>query len=103
MYSNQIAIKYLAPKLNDPKEIFLNEEIFELVLFWARESAREFFATQITKMFLVHYVDDIGPIVDEYLFSRAKKIYKDATKKRIHFLIVCILVKRLLGGLFVDI
>ena len=82
MYSNQIAIKYLAPKLNDPKEIFLNEEIFELVLFWARESAREFFATQITKMFLVHYVDDIGPIVDEYLFCRAKKMYKDAMKKK---------------------
>lgn len=82
MNSKQIAIKYLAPKLEDPKDIFLNEEIFKLVLFWARESAREFFATQITKMFLVHYVDDIGPIVDEYLFCRAKKMYKDAMKKK---------------------
>jgi hypothetical protein len=82
MNSKQIAIKYLAPKLDDSKMIFFDLEIFKSVLFWSRESAREFFATQPTKMFLVHYIDDLGLIVDEYLINRALKMYKNALKKR---------------------
>lgn len=82
MNSKQIAIKYIAPKIEDPKMIFFDIKILESILFWARHSTREFFSTQPSKMFLIHYVDDIGPIVEEYLFCRAKKMYKDAMKKK---------------------
>lgn len=57
-------------------------EIFESVLFWSREALREFLKTQPKKIFLVHYVDDIGPIVDEYLIFRKEKMYWDAIKKK---------------------
>ena len=82
MNSKQIAIQYLAPKIKDSKTIFFDLEIFKSVLCWARDSAREFFATQQSKMFLLHYIDDIAPVVDEYLISRANKMYKNALKKR---------------------
>ena len=77
-----MAIQYLAPKIKDSKTIFFDLEIFKSVLCWARDSAREFFATQQSKMFLLHYIDDIAPVVDEYLISRANKMYKNALKKR---------------------
>lgn len=82
MNSKQIAIEYLAPKIEDPKEIFLNEEVFELILFFARDSLREYYSTQKSKMFLVHYVDDVGLIVDQYLINRMSKMYNDALKKK---------------------
>ena len=82
MNSKHIAIQYLAPKIKDSKTIFFDLEIFKSVLCWARDSAREFFATQQSKMFLLHYIDDIAPVVDEYLISRANKMYKNALKKR---------------------
>lgn len=82
MHSKQIAIKYLAPKIKDSKSIFFDLEIFKLVLCWARDSAREFFATQQSKMFLLHYIDDIAPVVDEYLIARTTKMYKNAVKKK---------------------
>jgi hypothetical protein len=82
MNSKEIAIQYLAPKIKDSKTIFFDLEIFKSVLCWARDSAREFFATQQSKMFLLHYIDDIAPVVDEYLISRANKMYKNALIKR---------------------
>lgn len=82
MNSKQIAIKFLAPKIEDPKMIFMDKNIFKSILDWARDSAREFFTTQPTKFFLVHYIDDIAPIVDKYLINRVNKMYKDAFKKR---------------------
>ncbi len=82
MNSKEIAIKYLAPKIEDPKKIFWDLEIFKSVLLWARDCAREFFFTQSTKMFLVYYVDDLAPVVDEYLIARTTKMYKDAVKKK---------------------
>jgi hypothetical protein len=94
MHSKQIAIKYLAPKIKDSKSIFFDLEIFKLVLCWARDSAREFFATQQSKMFLLHYIDDIAPVVDEYLIARTTKMYKNAVKKRIHFLIAFVQVEK---------
>jgi translation initiation factor 2 beta subunit (eIF-2beta)/eIF-5 len=82
MNSKQIAIKYLAPKLNDPKMIFFDLKILESILFWARHSAREFFSTQPSKIFLLNYIDDMGPIVDEYFINRSNKMYRDAIKKK---------------------
>lgn len=82
MNSKQIAIKFLAPKIEDPKMIFIDKNIFKSILDWARDSAREFFTTQPTKFFLVNYIDDIAPIVDKYLINRVNKMYKDAFKKR---------------------
>lgn len=82
MNSRQIAIKYLAPKLDDPINIFFDIEIFESILFWCKESTREFLKTQPKKIFLIHYVDDVSPIVDEYLIHRREKMYRDAIKKK---------------------
>lgn len=56
-------------------------EIFESVLFWARETVRELFKTQ-QKIFLINHVDDVGPIVDKYLICRANKMYRDAINKK---------------------
>ena len=82
MNSKQIAIKYIAEKIDDTRMIFADLEIFKLVLSWARDCAREFFSTQQSKMFLIHYIDDVALIVDEYLIDRANKMYQNALKKR---------------------
>lgn len=65
MNSKEIAIKYLAAKIDDTRMIFADLETFKLVLSWARDCAREFFSTQQSKMFLIHYIDDVALIVDE--------------------------------------
>ncbi|MDY3205755.1 MAG: hypothetical protein RBR70_11845 [Arcobacter sp.] len=82
MHSKQIAVEYLAPKISDPTMIFKDINIFKSILPWAKDSAREFFETQKSKMFLTQYVDDIAPIVDEYLISRVNKMYKKAIKSQ---------------------
>lgn len=82
MHSKQIAVEYLAPKISDPTMIFKDINIFKSILPWAKDSAREFFETQKSKMFLTQYVDDIAPIVDEYLINRANKMYKKAMKSQ---------------------
>ena len=82
MKSKQIAIEYLAPKISDPTMIFKDINIFKSILPWAKDSAREFFETQKSKMFLTQYVDDIAPIVDEYLISRVNKMYNKAIKSQ---------------------
>ncbi|WP_152055180.1 hypothetical protein [Aliarcobacter butzleri] len=82
MRSKDIAIEYLAPKINDPVMIFKDINIFKLILPWARDSAREYFETQISKMFLVPYIDDVAYIVDEYLIDRANKMYEKAMKSK---------------------
>ena len=78
MTSKQIATKYLAPKISDPAMIFKDQKTFQLVFEWAKDSAREFFETQPSKMSSVSYVDDAAPFVDKYLISRALKIYEKA-------------------------
>lgn len=82
MNSKQIAKEFLAPKLDDPKMIFFDLEILKSILFWARDCAREFFGTQKSKMFLIHYIDDVGPFVEEYFIKRANKMYKNAVDKK---------------------
>ena len=52
MTSKQIAVEYLAPKIDDPAMIFKNINIFKSILPWAKDSAKEFFETQTSKMFL---------------------------------------------------
>ena len=82
MNSKQIAIKYFAPKICDPRMIFNDINIFKSILPWAKDSAKEFVETQTSKMFLTSYVDDVAPIVDEYLINRAAKMYEKAIKSQ---------------------
>lgn len=62
--------------------IFFDLKILKSILFWARDCAREFFGTQKSKMFLIHYIDDVGPLVEEYFILRANKMYKNAVNKK---------------------
>lgn len=80
MNSKQIAVEYLAPNISNPAMIFKDINIFKSILPWAKDSAKEFFETQISKMFLTSYLDDVAPIVDEYLIHRAAKMYEKAIK-----------------------
>lgn len=82
MNSKQIAVKYLAPKISNPALIFNDIAIFKSILPWAKDSAKEFFETQTSKMFLASHIDDVAPIVDEYLTSRATKMYDKAIKSQ---------------------
>lgn len=74
MQSNEIAKQFLAPKINNPVSIFTDSKLFEDVLFWARESARELFSTQVTKLDLVRKIDDVGMIVDEIMTKTSHKM-----------------------------
>ncbi len=78
MNSKQIAVEYLAPKISNPAMIFKDTNIFKSILPFARDSAKEFFETQTSKMFLTSYVDDVGHVVDEYMLTRKEKMYKKA-------------------------
>ncbi len=82
MHSKQIAVEYLAPKISNPAMIFKDINIFKSILPWAKDSAKEFFETQASKMFLTSYVDDVAPIIDEYLTNRATKMYEKAIKSQ---------------------
>lgn len=82
MNSKQIAVKYLAPRIKDPTMIFRDIKIFQTILPWAKDSAKELFQTQPSKMFLISYIDDVAPIVDEYLINRATKMYEKAIKSQ---------------------
>ena len=57
MNSKQIAIKYIGQKINNPKIIFEDLNIFKSILFFSRDAAREYFSTQLSKYFLVDYID----------------------------------------------
>ena len=78
MNSKQIAVEYLASKISNPAMIFKDTNIFKSILPFARDSAKEFFETQTSKMFLTSYVDDVGHVVDEYMLTRKEKMYKKA-------------------------
>lgn len=52
------------------------------MLFWARESAREYFSSEVNKLFLVSYIDDVAPIVDEYIINKSNKMYEKAIKSQ---------------------
>ena len=80
MNSKQIAIKYIGKKINNPKIIFEDLNIFKSILFFSRDAAREYFSTQLSKYFLVDYIDDVAPVVDEYMLVRVEKMYKKAFK-----------------------
>lgn len=82
MTSKQLAVKYIGKKIDNSEYIFKNIEIFKTILVWARDSAREYFSTQKSKLFLVDYVDDIAPIVDEYMLLRVEKMYSNAIKSK---------------------
>lgn len=80
MTSKEIAVKYVSQKINNHKIIFENIEIFKSILFWSRDAAREYFSTQPSKFFLLEYIDDVAPIIDEYMLVRVEKMYKKAFK-----------------------
>ena len=82
MTSKQIAVKYIGQTFREPESIFKNVEILKTILPWARDSAREYFTTQPAKFFLVDYIDDVAPIVDEYMITRAEEMYKKAIKSQ---------------------
>lgn len=82
MHSKQIAVEYLAPKISNPAMIFKDINILKSILPWAKDSAKELFETQTSKMFLTSYIDDVAPIVDEYLINRATKMYEKAIKSQ---------------------
>ena len=82
MTSKQIAVEYLAPKISNPAMIFKDINILKSILPWAKDSAKELFETQTSKMFLTSYIDDVAPIVDEYLINRATKMYEKAIKSQ---------------------
>jgi hypothetical protein len=82
MNSKQIAVEYLAPKISNPAMIFKDIDILKSILPWAKDSAKEFFDTQPSKMFLTSYVDDIAPIIDGYLTNRATEMYEKAIKSQ---------------------
>ena len=77
MNSKKIAVEYLASKISNPAMIFKDTNIFKSILPFARDSAKEFFETQTSKMFLTSYVDDVGHVVDEYMLTRKEKMYKN--------------------------
>jgi hypothetical protein len=74
MQSIEIAKQLLAPKINNPISVFTDSKLFEDVLFWARESARELFSTQVTKLDLVRKIDDLGMVVDEIMTKTSHKM-----------------------------
>lgn len=82
MNSKEIATLFLSKKVKYTKDIFSDDELFDSILFWSREAAREYFATQKEKYFLQYYIDDIAPIVDSYLKIKMQKMYRDAFKKK---------------------
>ena len=75
MNSKEIAIYYINKRVTNSKEIFLNAIVFENVIFWARESAKEILNTKNNKRFLISLIDEIGGIVDEYMNIRKLKMF----------------------------
>lgn len=80
MTSKKIAVKYLSKKIKNAETIFNDIEIFKSILIWSRDAAREYFSTQQSKYFLVDFIDDVGPTVDEYMLRRSTKMYEKAIK-----------------------
>jgi len=81
MKTKQLIIKLLSSKVKSSNEIFENENIFTIILEFSRDAAKEFFATQSNKRFLLDRVDDVAYIVDEYLLKNKTKMYKKVSKK----------------------
>ena len=82
MNSKEIAIYYIGKQVTVAKEIFSNELLFNNIIFWARESAKELLNTQKNKRFLVDYIDDIGSVVDEYMNIRRLKMFDKKFRKK---------------------
>lgn len=82
MRAKKIAEELLARQIKISKNILLDINISSEVLFWARESAREYFSSEVNKLFLVSYIDDVAPIVDEYIINKSNKMYEKAIKSQ---------------------
>ena len=82
MRAKKIAEELLARQIKISKNILLDINILSEVLFWARESAREYFSSEVNKLFLVSYIDDVAPIVDEYIINKSNKMYEKAIKSQ---------------------
>jgi len=80
--AKKIAEELLARQIKISKNILLDINILCEVLFWARESAREYFSSEVNKLFLVSYIDDVAPIVDEYIINKSNKMYEKAIKSQ---------------------
>lgn len=82
MRAKKIAEELLARQIKISKNILLDINILSEVLFWARESAREYFSSEVNKLFLVSYIDDVAPIVDKYIINKSNKMYEKAIKSQ---------------------
>ncbi len=82
MRAKKIAEELLARQIKISKNILLDINILSEVLFWARESAREYFSSEVNKLFLVSCIDDVAPIVDEYIINKSNKMYEKAIKSQ---------------------
>ena len=82
MRAKKIAEELLARQIKISKNILHDINILSEVLFWARESAREYFSSEVNKLFLVSYIDDVAPIVDEYIINKSNKMYEKAIKSQ---------------------
>lgn len=78
--TKKLIVPLLAKKIKTRSSIFKKRELFEEILFWARECAREFFAARFTRAFLVAYIDDVAMEVDMYMQVRVFDLHKSVKK-----------------------
>lgn len=81
MQTKQLIIKLLINKVKTTHEIFESEDTFNIILEFARDAAKELFATQHNKRFLANRVDDAAHIVDQNMQKNKAKMYHKVSKK----------------------
>lgn len=80
MRTDHIIIPLIEKKIIDPLQIFINENIFDELLFWCRESNRERLLKHSTQQGLANKIDDVGIEVDKYLKKVRLKMLNNGQK-----------------------
>lgn len=81
MQTKQLVVKLLSNKVKTIDAIFESEDTFNIIIEFARDAAKEFFATQVNKQFLPNRVDDVAYIVDQNMQKNKAKMHKKLCKK----------------------
>jgi len=81
MQIKQLMIKLLSNKVQKTNEIFENENIFTIILEFSRDAAKELFARQHHRRFLISRVDDVAHIVDQNMQKNKAKMHKKISKR----------------------
>ncbi|MFA5501896.1 MAG: hypothetical protein WC253_04580 [Sulfurovaceae bacterium] len=81
MKTKQLIIKLLSSKVKSSNEIFENENIFTIILEFSRDAAKELFARQHHRRFLISRVDDVAYIVDQNMQKNKVKMHQKISKK----------------------